>query len=69
MAKPVPWYENDKLWKVIEPVIFSNERIEGTIKEVENLLILTKMPAGASVLDLCCGIGRTPMPIRRGVLF
>ena len=65
MAKAGPWYENDRLWKMIEPVIFSNERIEGTVKEVEQLLMLTNMPAGASVLDLCCGIGRHSLELAR----
>jgi SAM-dependent methyltransferase len=65
MAKATPWYENDKLWKAIEPVLFSNERIVGTVKEVDDLLMLTKIPAGASILDLCCGIGRHSLELAR----
>jgi SAM-dependent methyltransferase len=65
MTKARPWYENDKLWKRLQPVIFDNERIGVAAKDIEQILSLIRIDAGAPVLDLCCGIGRHSLELAR----
>ncbi|MFX1483653.1 MAG: class I SAM-dependent methyltransferase [Promethearchaeota archaeon] len=54
----VPWYENDELWAIMEPVMFTEARIAQTVAEVDSIKSLCKIQQEESVLDLCCGIGR-----------
>jgi SAM-dependent methyltransferase len=65
MAQTGLWFENDKLWKKMQPVIFDKERIAIAAKEVEEILSMVKVRAGAPVMDLCCGIGRHSLELAR----
>ncbi len=65
MAKTGLWFENEKLWKKIQPVIFGKERIGMAVTDIEQILSMTKIKAGAPVLDLCCGIGRHSLELAR----
>lgn len=61
----VPWYENDKLWEIMEPVLFTDARIAHSESEVDSLKSLCKIQQDESILDLCCGIGRHSLEFAR----
>jgi hypothetical protein len=50
------WYEQEELWKTLEPALFNKERLESAGQEVEQIISLLKLQPGASVCDLCCGL-------------
>jgi SAM-dependent methyltransferase len=52
------WHEDDRFWHTMAPFLFGRERWERAAQEIEDLLALTEIPAGSTVLDLCCGPGR-----------
>lgn len=61
----IPWYEDETLWAVMEPVLFTEARIAHTVNEVDAIKSLCKMQPDESVLDLCCGIGRHSLEFAR----
>ncbi|MFW9925978.1 MAG: class I SAM-dependent methyltransferase [Candidatus Thorarchaeota archaeon] len=61
----IPWYEDETLWAVMEPVLFTEARIAHTVNEVDSIKSLCKMQPDESVLDLCCGIGRHSLEFAR----
>jgi len=61
------WHEDDRLWEATAPLLFSERRWAAAPEEVENIISLLQLPPGASVLDLCCGLGRHSLElVRRG---
>jgi SAM-dependent methyltransferase len=65
MSIPTPWHEDDAFWEAIAPFDFDKERWERAPGEVDRILALMKPPAGARVLDLCCGPGRHSLELAR----
>jgi len=61
----VPWYENDKMWEIMEPVLFTEARVAHTVTEVDSIKSLCKIQQDESILDLCCGIGRHSLEFAR----
>ncbi|MFW9787697.1 MAG: class I SAM-dependent methyltransferase [Candidatus Thorarchaeota archaeon] len=59
------WYEDDKLWEIMEPVMFTEARIAYTTNEVDMIKSLCRIEPDAVVLDLCCGIGRHSLEFAR----
>ena len=59
------WFENDQFWVRFAPIMFDAERWEDTPWEVDNLLKLTGLHAGGTVLDSCCGVGRHALEFAR----
>jgi SAM-dependent methyltransferase len=57
-TKAKPWYDNDKFWEIVAPVMFTPDRIAATGKEIEQTISLLKAPPGSRFCDLCCGQGR-----------
>ena len=53
-----PWYEDTEFWESFGPLMFDRDRREDAVSEVEGLLTLARPPAGAALLDACCGPGR-----------
>jgi SAM-dependent methyltransferase len=64
-TKEKPWYEQDNFWATFEPVMFTQQRITGAGEEVEQVLTLLDLQAGAKVCDLCCGVGRHSLELTR----
>jgi SAM-dependent methyltransferase len=60
-----PWYENEKLWEIMEPVMFTEARIAFTTNEVDAIKSLCKISPDETILDLCCGIGRHSLEFAR----
>ena len=59
------WYDDDIFWETFRDYMFNPARLEQTRVEVDQLVALLKLTAGARVLDLCCGIGRHSLEFAR----
>jgi len=51
------WFEDDEFWATWFPYVFTAERFDRAVTQVDQLLALTSFKGG-SVLDLACGPGR-----------
>lgn len=60
-----PWWDNDVLWADLGTVMFAGERLEAAKREVDSILQLFALKPGASILDLCCGVGRHSLELAR----
>jgi SAM-dependent methyltransferase len=58
MTSQNSWYSQDTFWETFEPMIFNEHRLTGARDEVEKIVNLLRIEAGAQILDLPCGIGR-----------
>ncbi len=63
--KEIPWYANDTMWTIMEPILFTEARIAHTVAEVDSIKSLCKIQNDESILDLCCGIGRHSLEFSR----
>src|SRR5262245_33900459 len=52
------WFEDERLWEVLEPVVFSPRIWAAAGADVENAIKLLGVPPGSRVLDMPCGPGR-----------
>lgn len=59
------WFEDDELWRLLEPVIFSEGQMAAAPAEIENLLKLAPVPPEGRVLDVPCGPGRHTRELAR----
>ena len=53
-----PWYEQDRFWRFMGPLLFDGNRRACAPEEVELAVNLMDLRPGSMVLDLCCGVGR-----------
>ena len=60
-----PWYENNELWELMEPVMFTDARIAIATNEVDSIKSLCRVTPHQSILDLCCGVGRHSLEFAR----
>jgi SAM-dependent methyltransferase len=63
--KQPEWYEDDKMWELTEPVLFTEARIAHSVIEVDAIKSLCKIQPDDTILDLCCGIGRHSLEFAR----
>ncbi len=61
----VDWFDDDLLWKIMEPVLFTEARIAHTPAEVDSIKSLCKIQKEDTILDLCCGVGRHSLELAR----
>lgn len=59
------WYEQEELWKTLEPAIFNKKCLESAGQEAEQIVSLLKLQPGTSICDLCCGTGRHSLELSR----
>jgi len=59
------WYEQDSFWERFAPCIFARDQWENGPPEAERLQHILQLPAGARILDLCCGPGRHSIPLAK----
>ncbi|MBN1115311.1 MAG: class I SAM-dependent methyltransferase [Oligoflexia bacterium] len=59
------WHEDDGFWQILDPFLFTRERLQSTPLEVDNIIALLDLRPGMKILDLCCGIGRHTLEIAR----
>jgi SAM-dependent methyltransferase len=59
------WHENDEFWANLEPILFTDQRLANAPIEVDRVVALAGLTAGAALLDLCCGVGRHTLELAR----
>jgi SAM-dependent methyltransferase len=59
------WYEDDDLWRALEPALFSAERLASAPTEVDRIMKLAKLAPGMRLLDLGTGPGRHALGFAR----
>ncbi len=57
------WHEQDRFWEMMP--MFNQHHWEVALEEVDSLTALLGIRRGASVLDLCCGVGRHSLEFAR----
>lgn len=57
------WHEQDRFWETMP--MFRKHHWEVASEEVDSLIALLGIESGASVLDLCCGVGRHSLELSR----
>lgn len=65
MDKTIPWHEDDSFWETWGPVMFTPQRVAAATEDMEKVVALIGLEPGASVLDLCCGVGRHSLELAR----
>ena len=65
MAGDKTGYEDDGFWEEVMPILFTPERLEASVLEVDEILELTGLEPPLDVLDLCCGVGRHSLELAR----
>ena len=62
------WHADDSFWESFTDFLFDARRIEMAREEAAGMIALLQLAPGASVLDLCCGVGRHSLEFaRRGM--
>ena len=64
-AQRKTWYEDESFWKTFAPAMFTQERLDVTAEEIDQIVTLLGLEKGAKILDLCCGIGRHSLELTR----
>ena len=65
MSDQTPWHEDDRLWEAMEPFFFNPAICEVAAVEAGGILEMLEIGSKASILDLCCGIGRHTLELAR----
>jgi SAM-dependent methyltransferase len=52
------WHDQDAFWELVEPFLFTMRRAELAYEQVDQIVALLGLEAGARILDLPCGNGR-----------
>jgi SAM-dependent methyltransferase len=65
MKTEKPWHEDDTFWETWGPLMFTPERVVGSVDEVTGIIKLLDIKPGADILDLGCGIGRISLEFAR----
>lgn len=59
------WHEDDEFWSETAPFMFDPESWDAASEQVDGILKLLNIDAGAAVLDLACGPGRHSLEFAR----
>lgn len=62
---PSLWHESDLFWRAVRERLFTEERCEKAVQEIDGLISILELKPGMRVLDLCCGIGRHSVELAR----
>lgn len=65
MGKDKAWHDDNTLWSLFGPMMFTEDLWAGTPAEVDQLVPLLGIEPGTAVLDLCCGPGRHSLEFAR----
>jgi len=65
MNQGKPWHEDDDFWEMTAPLMFTEARWTAAQEEIDRVVALLGLEAGASILDLCCGPGRHSLELAR----
>lgn len=59
------WHTDEDFWRIFSPLMFGQKSWACVPEEVDQLLELLPIPAGARVLDMACGPGRHALELAR----
>ncbi len=59
------WYEDDKFWETVSPILFGEKCWSSTTLQVDDVMRMLGVKPTATVLDLCCGLGRHSLELAR----
>ncbi len=59
------WHLDDEFWLALQGVLFDDQRVAGTRREIDGILAQTGVLPPATVLDLGCGPGRHSLELSR----
>lgn len=59
------WHDDEKFWEHFAPILLDPKRVEDADTEVAQIVELTRLPDGAAVLDMGCGLGRHSLAFAR----
>ena len=62
----IPWHEQDAFWEATARILFTSRRWALAPTELDQALGLMGLDPGATILDLCCGVGRHALLLRQG---
>lgn len=58
------WYQDDNFWRIWGRYLFAG-RLQNTAYEVDRIIDFLQLHPGDHVIDLCCGMGRHLLELRR----
>lgn len=61
----IKWHDNDEFWDAMSHKLFAEKSPFETKKEIDQIIHLTGISPGSSILDLCCGQGRHSLEFAR----
>jgi ubiquinone/menaquinone biosynthesis C-methylase UbiE len=61
----IKWHDNDEFWDAMSHKLFAEKSPFETKKEIDQIIHLTGITPGSSILDLCCGQGRHSLEFAR----
>lgn len=59
------WHDSDDFWALFEEILFNRGRLAAAQTEVDQIVTLLPISAGARILDLPCGVGRHALEFAR----
>src|SRR5438552_1884669 len=59
------WYHDDSFWETWRSYMFPAARLARTPYEIDQIIQLLQLQPGDHVLDVCCGMGRHLLELRR----
>ena len=59
------WYEDDGFWEGVAPILFGPKCWSSTAPQIDQVTRLLGIQPSASILDLCCGLGRHSLELAR----
>ncbi|MBI2083567.1 MAG: methyltransferase domain-containing protein [Deltaproteobacteria bacterium] len=59
------WFERDRDWRQVWPAMFDEQQWRIAAQEVDLVLSHLRLPPGAALLDLPCGVGRHTLELAR----
>lgn len=65
MNELTTWYEDDKFWELVSPIMFGEQCWKSTAPQITQLITLLNIAPPTQILDLCCGMGRHSLELAR----
>ena len=63
MSESHEWFQDESLWELTQPILFTPELWEAATANIEKICTLLRLDPSTAILDLCCGPGRYAIPL------
>ncbi len=63
MSESQEWFQDESLWELTQPILFTPELWEAATSNIDKLRTLLRLDPSTAILDLCCGPGRYAIPL------